>query len=171
MFLAILTFSSPMVANASIIGLYFPSQGEQVSILMKAGKPVLRIEIPSHPDVPECNGSFQTYREKPYSGKLKLVDGPRGTGTGFALWESRGCLEAGHWAKDKPARKKHIQEIDIYKDFFGHFDNKNEIIGKFERGEIFLALMYQSGFPESTRKEVFYTFKEAQKGKVLIAPN
>jgi len=162
-------------ANASIVGLYFyfQSSGDRLSVFMRDGKPFLKIEVPKFIDLPQCQG-FQLYRFAPFKRtNLKLVKGDKRIGTGFPLWLSRDCLEAGWVAteggKRAPTRNL-VQEIDIYKDFFAHFTNREELIRGFKAEEFFLAVMHQVNYDgfETTRREVFYTHKEVMVGKVLL---
>ena len=168
-----LTILVPLVANAGIIGLYFPSSNDKLSVFMKDGRPFLRIEIPNFPDLPECNG-YQLYRTTPFERTtLQLVSGGKGKGTGFPLWESRECLEA-FWKATEGQRKVptriFVQDIDVYNDFFAYFINEEDLIRGFEAGEFFLAVMYQvqNGCCEQSPTEVFYTYQETLNGKVLL---
>jgi hypothetical protein len=161
--------------NASIIGLYCPDTGDTLSVLMKDGRPFLRIRMPNFQDLPQCQG-FQLYRHTPFQNtELELVEGDSGRGTGFGLWESEECqdayLEAVKGGETIPARDL-TQEIDVYNEFFAHFTNREDLIRGFEAGDFLLAVMYQAdsnGF-ETTRQEVLYTYQDAVNGKVLLGP-
>lgn len=186
LFAAALLFVELSVASnvgASIIGLYHYWDGDKVTVFIKEGRPFLKIEIAGFPDFPQCPG-FQTYRRTPFSGRLEMTSltpaekffyESKGMsvdkGTGFALWEPRQCLETiwGHPRDKKIPKKTLVQELDIYKEFFSHFTNKEELIRDFESGKFFLVVGFQvkAGY-ESALREVFYTYQNAVSGKVLI---
>lgn len=110
-------------ADASIIGLYHYWPSDKVSVQIKNGKPVIKVEVTKFPNLPQCSG-FQTYRRTPFSGQdrleLRNVE-PQDKSyferqgisaskvVGFNLWEPRQCIEA-VWAYP---RDKKFQQKDL----------------------------------------------------------
>jgi hypothetical protein len=162
------------VVNASIIGLYYYDTGDRLSVFMKDGRSFLKIEVPNFQNLPQCHG-FQLYPRTPFQNrKLELVRGAGGKGTGFSLWESKECTDAYlevYLARKKMPTRSLVQEIDVYNDFFAHFTNHEDLVRGFEKGEFFLAVIYQTtsrGKLESARQQVFYTYQDVINGKVLL---
>ncbi|MBI4120865.1 MAG: hypothetical protein HY457_01245 [Parcubacteria group bacterium] len=165
----------PFAANAGVAGLYYPTSGDKVTLVVNEAtkRPVLRIEVSAYQNLDACHG-FQVYRFTPFRPEtLKVANGPVGMGTGFALWESRECTEA-YSAAFKESRplttKKLVQEIDIYNDFFSYFTNRDELIRDFEAGKFVLALGFQENAgTDDEFQEVVYGYGDALAGTVLIS--
>ena len=90
---ASLTLLAPVSAEAGFVGLYYRGAADKLSVSLKDGTPVLKLEIAHAPDIPECSG-FQFFRRNPPTGELRIIEGPGGEkGTGFGLWQSSRCRE------------------------------------------------------------------------------
>lgn len=159
--------------------MYHLNYGDTITVFMKDGRPFVKIDAPNFPDLPQCKG-LQIYKaDKTFSinmgdktavgSVLKLgTDLIAKASTGFALWKSEACTAALEEIKKrdvKPVPTRHlVQEIDVYNDFLGRFENKNEVISGFVKGEIRFAVMFQDGYRE---RGVKYTYQDVQKGRVL----
>jgi hypothetical protein len=177
---ASLTLLAPVSAEAGFVGLYYRGAADKLSVSLKDGTPVLKLEIAHAPDIPECSG-FQFFRRNPPTGELRIIEGPGGEkGTGFGLWQSKACIDA----YDAVVRsgngtplsyKVLVQEINLYNDFFGLYTNKDELIRKFEAGEFLIAVGYQGNSAmdrtEQAIGEVRLTYQDIVGGKNLFEPN
>lgn len=171
-------------ADANIIGIYHYLPGDKISVQIKNGRPIIKIETDEFPDLPQCSG-FQTYRTIPFFGRdpleLRNVEPHRRSFferqgisaskvVGFSLWESRQCLEA-IWAypNNKIPIKRFIYELDVFEEFFAYFTNKEDLIRGFESGEFFLALQIQVNVGHGFNlRQAYYTYKDAVSGKILF---